>query len=57
MTRWTPWHLERQPELFVEIDPELAEMRGIKNGEKVIVENICGQVEAVAQAVGRGKTG
>jgi len=48
MTRWQPWLLEAEPQLFVEMSPQLAKMRGIKNGEKVIVESPRGQVEAVA---------
>ncbi|SMP74151.1 formate dehydrogenase alpha subunit [Desulfonatronum zhilinae] len=48
MTRWTPWLLECQPQMFAEIDPELAKLRGIANGEKVIVESVRGQVECVA---------
>ncbi len=48
MTRWQPWLLEAQPQLFVEISKELAELRGIKNAEKVIVESARGKVEAVA---------
>jgi formate dehydrogenase major subunit len=31
MSRWLPWLNELQPELFVEISPELAKERGIKN--------------------------
>jgi formate dehydrogenase major subunit len=48
MTRWQPWLLEAQPQLFVEMSHELAKMKGIKNGEKVIVKSARGQVEAVA---------
>ncbi|WP_291321424.1 molybdopterin dinucleotide binding domain-containing protein, partial [Desulfonatronospira sp.] len=48
MTRWTPWLLECMPELFAEIDPELAKLRDINNGDKVIVESPRGQVKAVA---------
>ncbi len=48
MTRWTPWLLEAEPQMFVEMSPELAEMRGIKGGEKVIVENMRGQLWAKA---------
>jgi formate dehydrogenase major subunit len=48
MTRWQPWLLEAEPQLFVEMSKELAELRGIKNGEKVIVESARGKVEAVA---------
>ena len=31
MSRWLPWLTELQPELFVEISPELAQEKGIKN--------------------------
>ena len=48
MTRWQPWLLETQPQLFVEMSPELAQLKGIKNGEKVIVESARGKVKAVA---------
>jgi formate dehydrogenase major subunit len=48
MTRWTPWLLECEPQQFAEIDPELAALRGIENGAKVIVESERGQVEAIA---------
>jgi formate dehydrogenase major subunit len=48
MTRWQPWLLEAQPQLFVEMSQELAKAKGIKNGEKVVVESARGQVEAVA---------
>ncbi len=48
MSRWLPWLLETQPELFVEISRELGEVRGIKNGDRVVVSSPRGQVEAVA---------
>ena len=48
MTRWQPWLLEAEPQLFVEMSKELAGMRGIKNGEKVIVASARGKLEAVA---------
>ena len=48
MTRWQPWLLEAQPQLFVEMSHELADAKGIKNGEKVIVESARGRVKAVA---------
>jgi len=48
LTRWLPWLLELQPQLFVEMSKELAKELGIKNGEKVIVKSARGQVEAVA---------
>ena len=48
MSRWLPWLLETQPELFVEISRELGELRGIKNGDRVVVSSLRGRVEAVA---------
>ncbi len=48
MSRWLPWLLETQPELFVEISHELGKLQGIKNGDKCIVSSARGQVEAVA---------
>jgi formate dehydrogenase major subunit len=48
MTRWQPWLVEAQPQIFVEMSKELAKMKGIKNGEKVIVESARGKVKATA---------
>ncbi len=48
MTRWQPWLLEAEPQLFVEMSKELAGMKGIQNGEKVMVESARGKLEAVA---------
>ncbi len=48
MTRWTPWLLECEPQIFCEMSPQLAELRGIKNGEKVILENERGTLWAIA---------
>jgi formate dehydrogenase major subunit len=48
LTRWLPWLLEAEPQLFVEMSEELANLKGIKNGEKVVVESPRGKVEAVA---------
>ncbi len=48
MTRNVPWLVEMQPEMFVEMSPELAAERNIKNGERVIVESSRGAIEAVA---------
>jgi formate dehydrogenase major subunit len=48
MSRWLPWLLEAQPELFLEMSHELGELRGIENGDRVIVSSARGQVEAVA---------
>ena len=48
MTRNLPWLVELMPEMFVEIGEELAEEKGIRNGEKVIVESARGQVTGIA---------
>lgn len=48
MTRWTPWLMELQPDMFVEMSRELAELKGIKNGEWVSVKSARGAVDAVA---------
>ena len=48
MTRWQPWLIEAQPQIFVEISTELAKLKGIKNGEKVIVSSVRGEVKATA---------
>ncbi len=53
MTRWQPWLLESQPQLFVEMSHELAKLKGINNGDMVIVESARGKVEAVAMVTHR----
>jgi formate dehydrogenase major subunit len=48
MSRNTPWLLEMQPSMFVELSPELAKDKGITNGDMCVVSSGRGQVEAVA---------
>jgi len=48
LTRWLPWLLEAEPQLFVEMSEQLAQLKGIKNGEMAIVESPRGKIEAVA---------
>jgi formate dehydrogenase major subunit len=48
MTRWQPWLVEAQPQIFVEMSKELAKMKGIKNGDMVLVESARGKVKATA---------
>jgi formate dehydrogenase major subunit len=48
MTRWLPWLAELMPDLFVELPPELAEEKGIKNGDFVTVTTERGATEARA---------
>jgi len=48
MSRWNPWLTELQPELFVEISPELAREKAINNLDWVRVSSPRGQVRAKA---------
>jgi formate dehydrogenase major subunit len=48
MTRWVPWLVELQPELFAEISEELAEERGIRNTDWVRVTSPRGSILAKA---------
>jgi formate dehydrogenase major subunit len=53
LTRWQPWLLETQPQLFVEMSKELAERKGIRNGDMCKVASARGELEAVAIVTGR----
>ena len=55
MTRNQPWLVELQPQMFVELSEELANLKGMKNGEKCIVRSARGEVEAVAIVTKRFK--
>jgi formate dehydrogenase major subunit len=48
MSRWNPWLTELMPELFVELSPELAAEKGIRNTDWVRVSTPRGQVRAKA---------
>lgn len=48
MSRWLPWLAELQPELFVEISPELAGEKGIANTEVVRILTPRGEITAKA---------
>jgi len=48
MTRWQPWLLELQPQVFVEMSEELGQLKGIKNGERVKVSSPRGSLMATA---------
>jgi formate dehydrogenase major subunit len=48
MSRWLPWLAEKQPELFVEVSPELAAARGLSNLDRVRVKTPRGAVVAKA---------
>jgi formate dehydrogenase major subunit len=48
MSRWLPWLAELMPELFVEMSPELAQEKSVKNGDWVTVITARGEVEGRA---------
>ncbi|MDD5224766.1 MAG: molybdopterin dinucleotide binding domain-containing protein, partial [bacterium] len=52
-TRNVPWLLEAEPQLYVEMSPELAGEKGIKNGDPVVITSIRGRVEAIAMVTVR----
>lgn len=55
MTRNLSWVVEMQPEPFVEMSEELAVEKGVKNGERVVVESARGSVNMVAVVTKRFK--
>jgi formate dehydrogenase major subunit len=48
MSRWNPWLTELQPELFIELSPELAESKGIRNLDWVRISTPRAQIRAKA---------
>jgi formate dehydrogenase major subunit len=48
MSRWVPWLAELQPELFVEMSPELAAERGIGNTDWTTISTPRGAIECKA---------
>jgi len=55
MTRPQPWLLEMQPQVFVEISEELARLKRIKNGERVLVASARGSLKCTAIVTKRFK--
>jgi formate dehydrogenase major subunit len=55
LTRWLPWLIEAEPQIFCEMSLELAKLRGIKNGDKVTVETPRSKIWAVAIVTSRLK--
>jgi formate dehydrogenase major subunit len=53
MTRWLPWLNALQPELFVEISPELAAEKKIRHGDWVIISTPRGEIDARAMVTRR----
>ncbi len=48
MSRWLPWLAELMPELFCEISPELADEKGIKNGDYMTIMTARAEIQARA---------
>ena len=55
ITRNVPGLVELMPNMFVEMSRELAKDKGIKNGDKVRISCVRGQIEAVASVTNRLK--
>jgi formate dehydrogenase major subunit len=55
MTRNLPWLVELVPDMFIEISEELAEWKGLKNGDMVTVSSERGRIEAKALVTSRIK--
>ena len=53
ITTWQSWLTEAQPQVYVEISEELAQMKEIKNGDKVKVESARGSLTCVAMVTTR----
>jgi len=53
MSRNLPWLAELQPEMFAELDPELAAERGIEDGGWMCVQTARGEIEARAKVTHR----
>jgi formate dehydrogenase major subunit len=45
MTRWLSWLAELQPEMFCEVSPELAQERGLRNGDWATVTTERAEIE------------
>ncbi len=55
MTRYQDWLVEAEPQIFCELSPQLAEKLGVKNGEKVMIESLRGELWAIAIVTPRVK--
>jgi formate dehydrogenase major subunit len=55
MSRWLPWLAELQPEMFAEIDPELARKHGIEDGGWMTISSPRAEIEARAKVTSRIK--
>ena len=55
LTRWQAWLLEAMPEAYAEIGETLAKEKGIRNGERIKISSIRGDVKCVAMVTKRFK--
>ena len=55
MSRNLPWLAELQPEMFAEIDPLLADAKGIADGDWMVIETPRAEIEARAKVTTRVK--
>ena len=55
MTRYQPWLVEAEPQMFCELSVELAKLKGIKNGDRVTVSSPRGKIWAIAMVTNRIK--
>ena len=53
MSRTVPWLVELQPEMFAEIDPQLAADRGIEDGGWMTIVTERAEIEARAKVTDR----
>ncbi|OGP50763.1 MAG: formate dehydrogenase-N subunit alpha [Deltaproteobacteria bacterium RBG_13_43_22] len=55
MTRWQSWLIEAEPQMFCDLSVELAAIKGIQSGDRVLVETPRGKVAATAVVTSRFK--
>jgi formate dehydrogenase major subunit len=55
MSRWTPYLNELMPEMFLEVSPELAALRGLRNGQWCHVVTARSAIEGRALVTERAK--
>jgi len=55
MTRWNKQLIELQPQNICELSPELAALKGIKSGDKVVIKSPRGQIDTIAIVTSRLK--
>jgi len=56
LTRWLPWLIEAEPQMFLRNESGTCEIKRINNGDRVIVQTSRGKLEAVAIVTSRFQT-